>query len=219
MEQLKHMKDTLTNQVQTQMNNLDCVDAKELGEAIDMIKDLEEAIYYCTIVEAMEEKEEKQVHNHYAYYTDPYYRDMDRHNGKMYYPIDYGRMYYQESSERGLNDHLHQYTNGSSSRSGNSNGGHSSGQNSSNNSTSYYTERELPLEFRDSREGRSPSSRKMYMESKELHHDKAKKMKELEKYMQELTLDIAEMIEDSSPEEKQLLHKKISALANKIETL
>ena len=25
------------------------VDTKELGEAIDMIKDLEEAIYYCTV--------------------------------------------------------------------------------------------------------------------------------------------------------------------------
>jgi hypothetical protein len=29
------------------------VDTKELGEAIDMIKDLEEAIYYCTVTEAM----------------------------------------------------------------------------------------------------------------------------------------------------------------------
>lgn len=52
-----------------------------------------------------------------------------------------------------------------------------------------------------------------------MHHDKAKKMKELESYMQELTVDIAEMIEDSSPEERQLIHKKISALASKIEAL
>lgn len=211
MEQLKHLKDTLTDQVQAQMCNLACVDAKELGEVVDMIKDLEEAIYYCTIVEAMEGKEHhesKQVHNHYAYYTDPYYRDMDKHNGRMYYPMDYNRMYYPEND----NGYVRWYD-------GNGNGGNSNGVHSSNGSTSHYTERELPLEFRDSREGRSPVSRKMYMESKELHHDKAKKMKELEKYMQELTLDIAEMIEDSSPEEKQLLHKKISALANKIETL
>lgn len=211
MEQLKHLKDTLTDQVQAQMCNLAAVDAKELGEVVDMIKDLEEAIYYCTIVEVMEGKEhyeDKQIHNHYAYYTDPYYRDMDKHNGRMYYPIDYNRTYYPENDNR----HVYWYD-------GNGNEGKSNGTHSSNGSTSYYTERELPLEFRDSREGRSPASRKMYMESKELHHDKAKKMKELEKYMQELTLDIAEMIEDSSPEEKQLLHKKISALANKIETL
>jgi hypothetical protein len=38
------------------MTHLDSVDAKELGEAIDMIKDLSEAIYYCTITEAMEAK-------------------------------------------------------------------------------------------------------------------------------------------------------------------
>jgi hypothetical protein len=38
------------------MENLDCVDAKELGEVIDMIKDIEEAIYYCTVTAAMVEK-------------------------------------------------------------------------------------------------------------------------------------------------------------------
>jgi hypothetical protein len=34
--------------------------------------------------------------------------------------------------------------------------------------------------------------------------------------MQELTADIAEMIQDSSPEEKQLMQKKIAALAEKV---
>ena len=196
MEQLKNMKCTLMNQVQAQLCNLQAVDAKELGEVIDMIKDLEETMYYCTIIEAMEDKgkEKSTYNNHYAYYTDhPYYidREMETRNGRMYYP-DHG-----ESGEMGPNDHMRRY----------------GGQ------MAQYSEREMPVEFRDAREGRSPSSRRMYMESKELHHDKAKKMKELEKYMQELTLDIAEMIEDSSPEEKQLLHKKITALASKIETL
>ena len=196
MEQLKNMKCTLMNQVQAQLGNLQAVDAKELGEVIDMIKDLEETMYYCTIIEAMEGKgkEKSTQNNHQAYYTDhPYYidREMEKRNGRMYYP-DRG-----ESGEIGPNDHMRRY----------------GGQ------MAQYSEREMPVEFRDAREGRSPSSRRMYMESKELNHDKAKKMKELEKYMQELTLDIAEMIEDSSPEEKQLLHKKITALANKIETL
>jgi len=36
------------------------VDAQELGAAVDMIKDLSEAIYYCTITEAMEEKEDEK---------------------------------------------------------------------------------------------------------------------------------------------------------------
>ena len=71
--------------------------------------------------------------------------------------------------------------------------------------------------MRDAREGRSPVRRRMYMESKELHKDKVTAMKELEEYMQELSSDICEMIEDASPEEKQLLQKKIIALSNKIQ--
>ena len=43
--------------IEGQMTHLDEVDTKELGEAIDMIKDLEEAMYYCTITKAMEQKE------------------------------------------------------------------------------------------------------------------------------------------------------------------
>ena len=57
------MKEALMNCVEGQIvGHLDQVDAKELGEAVDMIKDLSEAIYYCTITEAMEkgEKEEKE---------------------------------------------------------------------------------------------------------------------------------------------------------------
>ena len=53
-EKLKHMKDTLMCAVEMQLCDLSEVDTKELGEAIDMIKDLEEAIYYCTVTEAMQ---------------------------------------------------------------------------------------------------------------------------------------------------------------------
>ena len=41
-------------------------------------------------------------------------------------------------------------------------------------------------------------------------------MQELEKYMHELTEDLTEMIEGASAEEKQMLQRKISALASKI---
>ena len=58
MEMLKSMKETLMACAQGQMGHLDTVDAKELGEVIDMIKDIEEAIYYCTITEAMHSKGE-----------------------------------------------------------------------------------------------------------------------------------------------------------------
>ena len=140
-----------------------------------MIKDIEEAMYYCTVVEAMKEP---STYRH----QEPYYeRDMDRGEGRMYY--DGGRSYPQSRSYQ--ND--------------------------------FYPSREHPMELsRDAREGRSPQRRKMYMESKALHQDKGKQMMELEKYMQDLTKDLAEMIEDSSPEEKQMLHQKVAELANKL---
>ena len=53
-EMIKSMKQTLMCCAQGQMGHLESVDAKELGEVIDMIKDLSEAVYYCTITEAME---------------------------------------------------------------------------------------------------------------------------------------------------------------------
>jgi predicted TIM-barrel fold metal-dependent hydrolase len=68
----------------------------------------------------------------------------------------------------------------------------------------------------DDKGGRSPMSRRMYMEAKSNGRDKASQLRELEKYMQELSQDITEMIADASPEEKQYLEKKITALASKI---
>ena len=169
MESLKTMKQCLISCAQSQMSNLDKVDAKELGEVIDMIKDIEEALYYCTITEAMNEKGEEGIKHEYHYYTQPdsYNRDIDRNQGKMYYtPMSGSRKMYQEMS--------------------------------------------------DPKEGRSHWVRKSYMESKEMHKDKASQLKELEKYMQELTQDMVEMIEDASPEERQYLEKRVSALASKI---
>ena len=188
MDSLKMMKQSLMACAQSQMGNLDKVDAKELGEVIDMIKDLEEAMYYCTITEAMEKKSEEEPIREYHYYTQPRYdeRDMDR---------EWGRMYYGDRS------------NNSTSSSGNgSSGGRSGGR--------YYTEPDSMMY--DPKEGRSHQTRKTYMESKEMHKDKASQLKELEKYMQELTQDMVEMIEDASPEERQYLEKRVSALASKI---
>lgn len=76
--------------------------------------------------------------------------------------------------------------------------------------------------MRDSREGRSGQSRRTYMETKEMHksntpEDKQQKMKELEKYMGELSGDITEMISDASNEEKTMLKSKLQTLAQKIQ--
>ena len=199
MEQLKSMKHQLTSIVQEQLSNTQNVDTKELGEAVDMIKDLAEAIYYCTITEAMEEnnKEEKKQ-QHIMYYTPykiypDYYRDMDYN--KMYYS---DRMY------------------GAGGATPSDIGMGSMGSNSREHQDRIMP-REYPIEMRDYREGRSGMSRRTYMESKENHQSKEVQMKELEKYMKELSEDISEMIEDATSEERQVLHQKIMTLAEKVQ--
>lgn len=193
MEQLKQMKDMLMGCVQGQMTHLDTVDTKELGEAIDMIKDLSEAIYYCTVTEAMEGKSKEHEPMYYPvmYYQEPDWRVEGRYKDEQMK----GRMYYD----------------GNGNTSSSSNGSHSGGS-----GTRGYSERDVSSIMRDVREGRSPINRKTYMESKEMHKDQATKLRELEKYVQELTTDMVEMVEDASPEEKQLLSNKIAMLATKI---
>jgi hypothetical protein len=84
MEKLKMMKEQLVASVQGELGNLSQANAEELGAAIDMIKDLSEAVYYCSIVKAMEEEEKEP-----KYYPVMHDRYMDRDMGRMYYnPMD-----------------------------------------------------------------------------------------------------------------------------------
>lgn len=142
LRRLQEMKRQIACAVECELCDIAHANTHELGEAIDMIKDLEEAIYYATITEAMNEKDTPEM----------------RHRKEYIYDDD----------------------------------------------------------NEDEYEGHSHKNRRMYMEAKEMHKDKATQLKELERYMQELTTDIVDMIQDSSVEEKQYLEKKISALATKI---
>lgn len=184
-EKLQWMKDSLICVVENQLCNLNEVDTEELGEAIDMIKDLEEAIYYCTVTEAMNNP--KKEHSWEMKKSDHHQKPEDDRMYYRGYP-----MYYADS--------------------GHVNSGNGTSNTNSSNGRNYYDD---PMD-RDEREGRSPISRRMYMEAKHTGKDKVVQLRELEKYMQELSQDITEMIADASPEEKQYLEKKITALASKI---
>lgn len=63
---------------------------------------------------------------------------------------------------------------------------------------------------------KSERSKKSYMEAKEKHSEKAIILRELEKYVQDLSQEIIEMISDSGNEEKQYLEKRLTSLASKI---
>lgn len=138
------MRDTLASCIEYQLQHIEEVDCCELGEAIDMLKDLEETLYFHAITEAMK--------------GEGAYGDWPETNKKKDYHI--------------INNHS-----------------------------------EL--------DGKSYQNRRMYIEAKS-SKDKATQLRELEKYMQELTSDMIDMIQDASIEEKTYLEKKITTLANKI---
>ena len=212
------------------------VNTAEMGKATDMLKDAAEAEYYARIAKAMEkaDSEDEEADKHMLSQLKEQYGEDD---GRRYYdnyrymrtgrfapkgrgtymprrgyetPIEYhmtpemyrehdpeyyrdmdrdmGRMYYTDTGMRG--------NMGNSSRTGNSG-------------------------MRDGREGRSGASRRSYIETKEMHPDnsqesKQAKMKELEKYMGELSGDITEMIAGASNEEKTMLKAKLQTLMQKI---
>lgn len=196
MKRLEQMKESLISCVQSQISgNLQQVDAKELGEAIDMIKDLEEAIYYCTITKAMNDEESWEKKGHQS---PMYYQDM----GREYYPPHQ----HEQISKEGHR----MYSRGTMYMDGNNGGNDARG-----GGTRGYYDKQMGYQ-RDMREGNSPMYRKMYMESKEMGQSEDKKMQDLENYIQELAGDIMEMIEQASPEEKQLVRQKITSLATKI---
>lgn len=159
MHKLEWMKEMIIEEVAKQFCNLEAVNTCELGEAVDIIKDLSEAIYYCTITDAMKEEGEWEEER-------KYYGGKKGHHAE---PVG-SHIRTDESGE----------------------------------------------EWRSPHEGKSPLSRKAYMESKAMHKDKAAQLQELEKYAQELTGDLVEMVEGATPEEKQYLSNKIAALAAKI---
>ena len=139
LEKLHWMETMLIEEAEKQFECLKEVCTKELGEVIDMIKDLEEAKYYYTVTEAMVNDSQKTKKSDY--------HESDSHQK------------YENQSSR---------------------------------------------------------TRQMYIEARHMNKDKATQLRELEKYMQELTQDIVDMIADASTEEKQYLEKKITALASKV---
>ena len=204
------------------------VDTKEMGEVVDIIKDLCEAEYYAKISKAMDEAEYGEDYDYKGVYDehsrkgyrgqprDSRGRYMSRRRGyeepmgdyemtpemyRMYSPEYYrdmdrdaGKLYYTSNS-----------SSGNMSSQGGSSGGGSRGYS----------------DGRDSREGRSGQSRKSYMETKEMHkgntlEDKEAKRKELDKWINDVTADIKELVGDMSNEEKTVLKAKIQSLHSSI---
>ena len=184
---------------------IDKIDAEEMGEVTDMIKDLAEAEYYAKISKAMDEAEYGEDYDYRGAYDEherkgyrgqmrdskgrymrrrkgymPMMRDYDWDNMQMDRDMDreHGKMYYTEPMTMRNDNQTHS-------------------------------------------ESRYDRARRGYEESKAMHkgntaEDKQHKMKELENYMKELSADVTDMISDMSQEEKSLLKSKMQVLMQKI---
>lgn len=225
-ERVCAIKDRAISLVESQLNgNIENVDAKELGEVVDIAKDMaeimkycEEACYYHKISEAMDEASEEDK----KFYMDKYLPET-----QMYYtPMgnyarmrdSRGRYMYTEPMYRvdpSMRDMEHNYDSAPyrdrmyySSMNGN---GSSSNSNGRSGRMTYDD-----MGTRDYREGRSGMTRRTYMEMKENGEDKEKTSKELEHYMNELSNDMTEMIQHMDSSEKTMLKQKLATLASKI---
>lgn len=186
MDQLKTIKDQMISVVQGQMADIKSVDAKELGEAVDIIKDLAETMYYCSVTEAMEKStDEEKRHYIEKYAPEMRYTDPKFYNDRYTYPRYY-------------DDDIH----------------HDPRKDEKYRDRMYYT-RPKDMYYDTMTNGRSPMTRKMFMESKDVV-DEPTKQKHLEKYIAELGDDITEMIEDLSPENKAMVKTRLVQLASHI---
>ena len=185
------------------------VDTCEMGQVVDMIKDLNEAEYKAVIVKAMKKADEEKEE----------YDKMLLRELKEEYGEDDGRRYY---------DH-YRYASGRFAQKG-----HGSYRRGYEEPPYYHTTPEMYRDMdRDTHsrmyytetgmnESGYDRAKRTYTETKEMHRgntpeDKKAKMQELERYAKSLTEDVVEMVSDMSDEEKNLLRTKMQILMQKIQ--
>nr|DAR48720.1 MAG TPA: hypothetical protein [Bacteriophage sp.] len=208
IERMHKMIECLTEKALCELEKgTENVDTCEMGQVVDMIKDLNEAEYKAVIVKAMkkadEEKEEydkmllRELKEEYGEDTGRRFYDHYRYSDGRFAPKGHGTYrgysepYYHMTPEmyRDMDRDTH--------------------------SRMYYTETGM-------NESGYDRAKRNYTETKEMHRgntpeDKKAKMQELEKYAKSLTEDVVDMVSDMSDEEKNLLRTKMQILMQKIQ--
>lgn len=214
LKTVKSLCETIEHAIKSQIDRgLESVDTHELYEAVDIYKDLSEVkknivktCYYMQIMEAMEDSEYGEDYDENGKIEDRRYYNSRRYANGRYAPKrrgtvrgyeDYYPLEHYRDMDRMVDGRMY-FTDG-----------YNHGKNESQ-----------MMNTRDYREGRSGQSRRSYMEVKDMNDNstdgKQKKINELEKYMNELSNDVTEMITGASVEEKNLLKQKLTNLSNKI---
>lgn len=193
---MEEICDKLVSCIKSEMEKgIECVDTKELSEAMDMVKDICEAKHY--VVKALYDTEIGKAMEENA---DDYGETWDE-NGKYYTSMHPRSKMTGRYVRKGYTEPVHATYEMMDAK------------DVDMPRRMYYTEN------RDSREGRSGRSRMYYMESKEHHkantsEDIKEKMKRLEEMMEDLKLDMKEVVKDMTPEEKTMWKTKLNGIAN-----
>ena len=208
VERIHKMQECLTEKAVNELEKgVENVDTSEMGQVVDMIKDLAEAEYHSIISKAMKKADEEE---------EEYDKELLR-SLKAEYGEESGRRYYDQyryangrfapkgrGTRRGYEEppYYHMYPEAEHMRDIDRDYG-----------KMYYTE---PMN-----ESGYDRAKRNYTETKEMHkantpEDKEHKMKSLDSYTKELASDITGMVADMSAEEKNLLRTKLSTLVSKI---
>ncbi len=241
IERIHKMIECLTEKALCELDKgVENVNTEEMGEAVDMIKDLCEAEYRAVIVKSMKEADEEEeeynkellrmLKTEYGeedgrrFYDEYRYKTTGRYapKGKGSYV---GRRGYEEPP------YWHRYP-GDMTNMDYDSMERMRDMDRLSRGRMYYTDmsdrmgmidqpRSGSIAERDMREGRSGMSRKHYMETREQHktntqQDKDAKMQSLDEYMKELSTDLTDMISDMTPEERSLMKSKMSILLTKM---
>lgn len=211
IERMHKMIECLTEKALCEFDKgVENIDTCEMGQVVDMIKDLNEAEYKAVIVKSMKEADEEEKE-----YDKELLRTL-----KAEYGEEGGRRYYD----------AYRYANGRFAPKGR---GTRRGYEEPPYYHMYpkYDEREHMRDMdRDYgkmyyTEPMSESSydraKRNYTETKELHkgntqEDKEHKMKSLDGYIKELGSDITQLIGDMTAEERNLMRTRLSTLVSKI---
>ena len=210
IERMHKMIECLTEKALCELEKgTENVDTCEMGQVVDMIKDLNEAEYKAVIVKAMkkadEEKEEydkmllRELKEEYGEDAGRRYYDHYRYSDGRFAPKGHGsyRRGYEEPPYYHMTPEMYR------------------DMDRDTHSRMYYTETGM-------NESGYDRAKRTYTETKEMHRgntpeDKKAKMQELERYAKSLTEDVVEMVSDMSDEEKNLLRTKMQILMQKIQ--
>lgn len=215
IERMHKIQECLTEKAVNEFEKgIENVDTSEMGEVVDMIKDLAEAEYRSIISKAMKKADEEE---------EEYNKELLRAL-KDEYGEEGGRRYYDE----------YRYANGRFAPKGR-------GIRRGYTEPPYY---HMPVNYNDMEymrdmdkdrgkmyysepiaphvsESNYDRAKRHYTETKEMHknntpEDKEHKMKALDGYIKELGGDITQLIGDMTAEERNLMRTKLSTLVSKL---